>query len=61
MAPWQLDPTHSTIPFSVRHLMVSNVRGSFRDFGLEVEVELELTQAAPVEAATPVLASAGVA
>jgi polyisoprenoid-binding protein YceI len=41
MTPWQLDPTHSTIQFSVRHLMVSNVRGSFRDFGLEVAFDPE--------------------
>jgi polyisoprenoid-binding protein YceI len=41
MTAWQLDPTHSTIQFSVRHLMVSNVRGSFRDFGLEVAFDPE--------------------
>lgn len=41
MTPWQLDPTHSTIQFSVRHLMVSNVRGSFRDFNLEVMFDPE--------------------
>ncbi|MFX7849496.1 YceI family protein, partial [Acinetobacter baumannii] len=26
---WTLDPTHSQASFSVRHMMVSNVRGSF--------------------------------
>jgi polyisoprenoid-binding protein YceI len=26
---WSLDPTHSQASFSVRHMMVSNVRGSF--------------------------------
>jgi polyisoprenoid-binding protein YceI len=36
MNPWQLDPAHSTIQFSVRHMMVSNVRGSFRKFALDV-------------------------
>jgi polyisoprenoid-binding protein YceI len=41
MAPWQLDPTHSTIQFSARHMMVSNVRGSFRDFSLEVVFDPE--------------------
>jgi len=39
MTPWTLDPAHSTIQFSVRHLMVSNVRGSFRDFSLEAEFD----------------------
>jgi polyisoprenoid-binding protein YceI len=41
MTPWKLDPTHSTIQFSVRHLMVSNVRGSFRDFDLELVFDPE--------------------
>jgi polyisoprenoid-binding protein YceI len=36
MNPWKLDPTHSTIQFSARHMMVSNVRGSFRTFELDV-------------------------
>ena len=26
---WQIDPAHSAAHFSVRHLMISNVRGSF--------------------------------
>jgi polyisoprenoid-binding protein YceI len=29
MANWTFDPTHSGIHFSVRHLMISKVRGSF--------------------------------
>jgi len=29
---WAIDPVHSTIGFSVRHLMVSKVRGSFDQF-----------------------------
>jgi polyisoprenoid-binding protein YceI len=41
MAPWQLDPVHSAIQFSARHMMVSNVRGSFRDFSLEVVFDPE--------------------
>src|ERR1700730_230119 len=27
--PWQIDPAHSAAHFSVRHLMISNVRGEF--------------------------------
>ncbi len=27
--PWQIDPAHSTAQFSVRHLMISNVKGEF--------------------------------
>jgi polyisoprenoid-binding protein YceI len=29
---WEIDPAHSTVGFSVRHMMVSKVRGYFRDF-----------------------------
>jgi polyisoprenoid-binding protein YceI len=29
---WQADPAHSEVAFSVRHLMVSKVRGRFTDF-----------------------------
>lgn len=29
---WNIDPTHSTVGFSVRHLMVSKVRGNFGNF-----------------------------
>jgi polyisoprenoid-binding protein YceI len=33
---WDIDPTHSTVGFSVRHMMVSKVRGYFRDFSGEI-------------------------
>jgi polyisoprenoid-binding protein YceI len=29
---WQIDPVHSEVSFSVRHMMVSKVRGHFTDF-----------------------------
>lgn len=29
---WELDKAHSNVSFSVKHLMVTNVRGEFRDF-----------------------------
>ncbi|AWB90631.1 YceI family protein [Salinibacterium hongtaonis] len=29
---WAIDPTHSTIAFSVKHLMISKVRGTFDTF-----------------------------
>src|SRR5688572_8680139 len=31
-AEWQIDPTHSVVGFSVKHLMVSNVKGEFGTF-----------------------------
>ena len=33
---WDIDPTHSTVGFSVRHMMVSKVRGYFREFSGEL-------------------------
>ena len=36
---WNLDPTHSEITFKVRHMMISNVKGSFTDFTSELERE----------------------
>ena len=33
---WKLDPIHSTVGFSVRHLGVSTFRGSFRDFDAQL-------------------------
>jgi polyisoprenoid-binding protein YceI len=33
---WAIDPVHSSIAFSVRHLVVSKVRGSFRTFSGDV-------------------------
>ena len=35
---WSIDPTHSSIEFSVRHLGISTVRGRFRNFSGTVEV-----------------------
>ena len=29
---WDIDAAHSTVGFSVRHMMVSKVRGYFREF-----------------------------
>lgn len=29
---WVIDPTHSEIAFKVKHLMISNVKGSFSEF-----------------------------
>src|SRR3954447_26046646 len=33
---WDIDPVHSTVGFVVRHMMVSKVRGFFRDFSGEI-------------------------
>ena len=36
MANWTLDKTHSEVGFSVRHMMISNVRGNFNEFEADV-------------------------
>jgi len=36
-ATWQIDPAHSNVSFSVRHMMVSNVRGEFTKVSGSVE------------------------
>lgn len=46
MKKWTVDASHSSIGFSVKHMMVSKVRGSFSDFTAEVEAdETDLTGA----------------
>jgi polyisoprenoid-binding protein YceI len=35
---WAIDPSHSTVGFSVRHLMVSKVRGRFQEFSGAITV-----------------------
>lgn len=34
---WVLDPTHSQLGFKIKHLMITNVSGSFKNFKAEVE------------------------
>jgi polyisoprenoid-binding protein YceI len=36
---WVLDPAHSEIIFKVKHLMISNVRGEFRKFSAEANLD----------------------
>ena len=31
-AKWVLDPAHSELNFKVKHLMISNVKGEFKNF-----------------------------
>jgi len=36
---WILDPSHSELTFKVKHMMITNVKGEFRTFSLEVNGE----------------------
>ncbi|MBW4780609.1 MAG: YceI family protein [Rhodococcus sp.] len=40
---WAIDPTHSTVGFTVRHLVVSKVRGRFQNFSGTVTVAADGT------------------
>jgi polyisoprenoid-binding protein YceI len=33
---WKLDPTHSEVTFTVKHLMISKVRGTFENFDVTI-------------------------
>lgn len=35
-ATWVLDPVHSELTFKVKHMMISNVKGEFKDFSIDV-------------------------
>ena len=38
---WKIDPTHSEILFKVKHLMITTVTGSFKQYDLQVETETD--------------------
>ncbi|MBX3254440.1 MAG: YceI family protein [Chitinophagaceae bacterium] len=45
---WVIDPAHSEIEFKIRHLMITNVTGSFKSFSSEVETEGEAFDTAKI-------------
>jgi polyisoprenoid-binding protein YceI len=36
---WKLDPAHSELTFKVKHMMISNMKGSFQTFDAEIQAE----------------------
>jgi polyisoprenoid-binding protein YceI len=46
---WTVDPSHSTVEFSVRHMMVSNVKGQFAGVSGKIETVDENLADAQVE------------
>ena len=55
---WAIDPAHSSIEFSVRHLMVSKVRGRFDNFSGAVVVAEDGTPSVAAEIAVDSVSSA---
>ena len=47
---YEIDPTHSAVHFSVRHLMVSNVRGEFTKLSGTIKFDPENPASSSVEA-----------
>lgn len=46
---WQIDTSHSSVDFSVRHMMISTVRGTFERFSGTVEADEAKPSAAQVD------------
>ena len=38
---WKIDPTHSEVQFKVKHLVISTVTGTFKNFEGDLESESE--------------------
>ena len=60
---WSIDPVHSEVGFTVRHMMVSKVRGKFRTFSGEIvtgenPVESSVTARSTCPRSTPATSSA---
>lgn len=47
--PWKIDPSHSEIQLSVRHMMISKVRGRFESFDGQVDFNEENPTASSVD------------
>lgn len=43
---WDIDPVHSDVSFTVRHMMVSKVRGRFASFSGEIVTGADITSSA---------------
>lgn len=50
MTQWQIDPAHSHAAFAVKHMMVSTVRGQFKDVAATLNFDPENPANASVEA-----------
>ncbi|RKN65458.1 YceI family protein [Paenibacillus ginsengarvi] len=46
---WAVDPTHSGIDFSVKHMMIANVKGSFHSFEASINADPEDLTTAEIE------------
>lgn len=49
MATWTIDPMHTNVEFTVRHMMVTTVRGKFEDVSGTIEYDPDHPEAAVVD------------
>jgi polyisoprenoid-binding protein YceI len=47
---WQLDPSHSSVQFVARHMMLSKVRGEFGQFAVDLTLDVDQPENSTVEA-----------
>lgn len=47
---WELDKSHSDVSFSVKHMMVSTVKGRFKSFDATIELDPAAVERSKVEA-----------
>ena len=47
---WQLDPTHSSVEFAVKHMMMTTVRGRFKEIAATLRGDRDRPEQAAVEA-----------
>lgn len=41
ISKWTLDKAHSTVEFSIRHMMISRVKGTFNEFSADIKADPE--------------------
>ncbi|WP_309118293.1 YceI family protein [Paenibacillus sp.] len=39
LTKWAVDPTHSSVDFSIKHMMISKVKGTFTSFDASIEAD----------------------
>lgn len=49
IAKWNLDKAHSSVDFSVRHMMIANVKGTFNEFDAVIEADPKDLTTAKIE------------
>ena len=54
LTTWQLDPAHSSVEFSVKHMMMTTVRGRFKEVQATLTGDRDHPEAAGVEVAIAV-------